>query len=103
MAWERRGENFYYYRSVREGAKVRKDYIGRGEVAQIIAHSDDVIRHSRKVRAERGREALDQAEGLASCAASLELEGATEVLARAQMVSAGYHRHKGEWRRRRDA
>jgi hypothetical protein len=32
-----------------------------------------------------------------------EAEGAAEVLALSQMLAAGYHKRKGEWRQRRDA
>ena len=32
MAWERRGTRDYYYRSARNGKRVRKDYVGVGNV-----------------------------------------------------------------------
>jgi hypothetical protein len=44
---------------------------------------------------------LDEARSLAS--AGGELYEAVEVLAVAELVAAGYHRHKGEWRMRRRA
>jgi hypothetical protein len=28
MPWKQRGQNRYYYRSVRDGARVRSEYIG---------------------------------------------------------------------------
>ncbi len=101
MAWERRGDNLYYYRSVRDGGRVRKEYVGAGEIAQLVAHADETIRRSRDARAEREREDLERARALAS--AVEELDGVAEAFARAEMVAAGYRRHKGEWRRRRDA
>jgi hypothetical protein len=101
VAWEWRGANLYYYRSVRDGGRVRKEYLGRGEVAELIAHADETIRRSREVEAERGREDLERARELASRAD--ELDEAAEILARAEMVAAGYRRHKGEWRMKRDA
>ena len=101
MAWERRGDGLYYYRSVRDRGRVRKEYVGRGEIAEVIAHADEAIRKSREARAERDRRDLERAQGLATCADGLD--EAAEILARAEMVAAGYHRHKGEWRRRRDA
>ena len=101
MAWERRGSNLYYYQSERVDGRVRKKYVGTGEVAQAIAHADETIRSSRAERRERGRAQLEEASGLA--AAGAELHEAAEILARAQMVAAGYHRHKGEWRMRRHA
>jgi hypothetical protein len=93
VAWERRGGKLYYYQSEREDGRVRKRYIGAGEVAKMIAH--------RAERRERARTELEEAKGLAL--ADAELHQAAEILARAQMVAAGYHRRKGEWRRRRSA
>ncbi len=55
----------------------------------------------REARAEREREDLEGARGLATAAD--ELHEAAETLARAELVAAGYHRHKGEWRLGRDA
>jgi hypothetical protein len=101
VAWERRGSNLYYYQSERVDGRVRKKYVGTGEVAQAIAHADETIRQSRAERRERGRAQLKEASGLA--AAGDELHEAAEILARAQMVAAGYHRHTGEWRMRRRA
>ena len=101
MAWERRGGNLYYYQVEREDGRVRKRYIGAGEVAEMIAHADETIRRTRAERRERARTELEEAKGLALAGA--ELHQAAEILARAQMVAAGYHRRKGEWRRRRSA
>jgi hypothetical protein len=101
VAWERRGGNFYYYQSEREGGRVRKRYVGTGEIAELIAHADATMRKSRTERRERARAEIEEAEGLASMAD--ELDDAAEVLVRAEMLAAGYHRRKGEWRRRRNA
>jgi hypothetical protein len=101
VAWERRGGKLYYYQSEREDGRVRKRYIGAGEVAKMIAHADETIRRSRAERRERARTELEEARSLALAGA--ELHQAAEILARAEMVAAGYHRHKGEWRMKRSA
>jgi hypothetical protein len=101
VAWERRGANLYYYQSEREDGRVRKKYIGTGEIAELVAYADETIRRTRAERRERERTELEEAEDLAS--AANEVHGAAEVLARAELVAAGYRRHKGQWRRRRDA
>ena len=101
MAWERRGNGLYYYQSERVDGPVRKKYVGTGDVAQAIAHADETIRRTRAERRERARTELEEARCLALAGA--ELEEAAEILARAQMVAAGYHRRKGEWRIRRRA
>ena len=101
MAWERRGSNLYYYQSERLDGRVRKKYVGTGEVAQAIAHADKAIRRSKATRSERARAELEEARTLAS--AGEELCEAADILAVAELVAAGYHRHKGEWRMRRRA
>ncbi len=101
MGWEKRGENLYYYQSEREGGRVRKRYVGTGEQAERIAHADATIRRTKTERRERARAEMEEAEGLASMAD--ELDDAAEVLARAEMLAAGYRERKGEWRRKRDA
>jgi hypothetical protein len=99
MAWERRGSNLYYYQSERIDGRVRKKYVGAGEVAQAIAHTDEMIRQSRVVQSKRARVELEEARTLAS--AGQELWEAADILAVAELVASGYHRHKGEWRMRR--
>jgi hypothetical protein len=101
MAWERRSSNLYYYQSERLDGRVRKKYVGTGDVAQAVAHADETMRRSRAARSERARVELEEARILAS--AGEELWEAADILAVAQLVAAGYHRHKGEWRMRRRA
>ena len=105
MAWERRGGGLYYYRSERENGRVRKRYVGRGEVAELVAHADETRRAVRERRRREERAELGRARELSEAGAELgaELDAAAEALARAEMVAAGYHNHKGEWRRRRNA
>jgi hypothetical protein len=100
LAWERRGSNLYYYQSQRINGRVRKKYVGAGEVAQAVAHADETIRQSRAAQSERARVEFEEAKTLASVGE--ELCEAAEILAVAELVAAGYHRHKGgEWRMRR--
>jgi hypothetical protein len=99
LAWERRGSNLYYYQSERIDGRVRKKYVGAGEMAQAVAHADETIRRSRAAHSERARVELEEAKTLAS--AGEELWEAAEILAAAELVASGYHRHKGQWRRRR--
>jgi hypothetical protein len=101
MAWERRGSNLYYYQSERIDGRVRKKYVGAGEVAQAIAHADEMIRRNRVVQSERARVELEETRTLAS--AGEELWEAADILAVAELVASGYHRHRGEWRMRRRA
>jgi hypothetical protein len=100
MALENRGGRVYYYRSVRDGEKVRKVYEGSGELAR-IAH-ERVIMNRAALEHER-RESAKELEGLEALAAPfLELSQTVEILVQAHLIAAGYHRSKGEWRRRRE-
>ena len=101
MTLERRDRRLYYYRSVREGEKVRKVYVGAGEIAR-ISHEGDILRRTeREAQRKREKAELERLETLA--APVLELSEAAEVLARAHLIAAGYHRHNGEYRRARRA
>ena len=101
MALEKRGGNLYYYRSVRDGDKVRKVYVGAGELAR-IAHESDILRRSgQEAERERHREELERLEAFS--AQVEEVSEAAEILARAHLIASGCHRHKGEYRRARSA
>ncbi len=101
MAWETRQRGGHYYtRSVREGGRVRREYIGTCETAALIAAHDVRDREARMIAraAERAeRERIGRAD-----AARAELDALVDSLARLTLVAAGYHRHhRGEWRKRR--
>jgi hypothetical protein len=96
---ERRNRRLYYYRSIRDGEKVRKVYVGAGEIAR-LSHEGDVLRRTgRKAQREQETEELGCLEALA--APVLELSEAAKILAHAYLIACGYHRRKGEYRRAR--
>ena len=100
MGWESRGRGGrYYYRSVRAGEEVRKEYVGAGEIAEAVARSDEAIRRARQLERARRAAEVERLEGLA--APARELDETAESLIRAHLLAAGWHRHKGEWRMRR--
>jgi len=101
MAWEKRGDHSYYYRSVGDGGRVRKVYLGRGIFGELAARRDEEKRERQAAERDCEREELGRLEALA--APVLEIDEAAEVLTRAALVASGYHRHKGEWRRVRTA
>jgi hypothetical protein len=101
MTLEWRGGKAYYYRSVREGGKVRKEYVAAGEFAEALARFDETIRRIRALEREQERAKLEDLGTLV--APVLEAEEAAAVLARCALVAGGYRRHKGEWRRKRSA
>jgi hypothetical protein len=103
MAWEAVNGRRYYYRTLRVGGRPRRVYVGAAgsPAAELAAAADDLRRLGREVatrerRAERERLRDTEAPLLALC----EL---TDVLTRAALLAAGYHRHdRGEWRRCRE-
>jgi|SRR5215217_4353853 len=101
MTLERRDGRLYYYRSVRDGEKVRKVYVGAGELARICSETDILRRTGRRAQRERERTELERLEGLV--APVEEFSDAAMVLVIAQLVDGGYRKRKGEWRRARSA
>jgi hypothetical protein len=98
---ERRNGRLYYYRSVRDGEKVRKLYVGAGEFARICSEIDLLRRTSRRAQRERDRVELERVKGLVALVE--EVSEATKVLVTADLVDGGYRKRKGEWRRARSA
>src|SRR5262245_35932711 len=99
MGWKRIGNHAYLYRSRREGGRVISEYLGRGADAALIARLDDIERQKREDRRidERAaREAAGREER-----AIREWFEAVEVVATAALLAAGYHKHHGQWRRKR--
>lgn len=99
MGWEQRRGRSYYYRKVREGGRIRSEYVGSGIVAQICAGEDDD-----KSRERMAKRAADQATRQAEAEIDqrfADAEATLTAMTHAALVAAGCHRHKGQWRRRR--
>lgn len=91
--------NFYYYKNRREGGRVVSEYIGGGAAALLAAQQDK----EQAQEEAREREAFERrkAEMLST---ELEVDKALALLvqlAEAEMIAAGYHTHKRQWRKRR--
>ena len=100
MGWEERRGRLYYYRSVREGKRVRKEYGGGGALGQLIAQLDELERLQREEEEaswKEERERLQRSAGFLH-----ELEEAVQILTQAELLVAGFHKRKGEWRRSRE-
>jgi hypothetical protein len=98
---ERRNGRLYYYRSVRDGERVRKVCVGAGEFARICWETDILQRTSRRAQREREGAELERLESLV--APVEEVSDAAKVLVIAHLVDGGYRKRKGEWRRARRA
>jgi hypothetical protein len=102
VGWEKRERGGpYYTRSRREGGWVVREYVGAGLAGRLASEADRIDRERREVRALEEKREREKLEALA--APVLELSLAAEILAHAHLIAAGFHRHKGEWRRARNA
>jgi hypothetical protein len=101
MAWEtRNGKGRYYTRSRRVNGKVVREYFGSGPAAEQAA-LDDALERLR--RSERRRKfAIDQVQRATEQQRVEAYCQWVEVVMRAELVAAGYHYHRGEWRKRRE-
>ena len=102
--WLGRRENAggrYYTRSRRspEDGRVLREYVGTGPFAEIVAQEDRTKRELAGAERKGEKAELERLEAL--IAPVLELSEAAEILVRAHLIAAGYHRHKGEYRRAR--
>lgn len=101
MAWEERKGRRYYYRKVRKGGRVFSVYEGGGIGGTLAEQGDAQAKQTRKretrtLRAELARQdAID--------AKIDEAWRDAEQVAREALEAAGYHRHKRQWRLKRDA
>ena len=102
MAWQVVDARKYYYQHRRVGGRPRTVYVGAADspAAELAAAADGLRRLGREVAARERhaeRERLRGAEAplLAHCER-------TDVLTRAALLAAGFHKHdRGPWRRRR--
>ena len=97
MGWERG----YYYRVRKVKGRVVREYVGAGQVAALVAEMDAIEQGQRRRRALALRQ-----EKAALTALETEMKSlttATDLVARAALLAAGFHQHKrGEWRKRRE-
>lgn len=98
MGWEKRGNQYYYYRKGRKNGRSCSEYVGRGAAAELIAThvlNEQLDRKTRReaLRSERRFDA-EINQHLASA------EAAIYTLTAARLSADGHHRHKGQWRKR---
>src|SRR5262249_54878633 len=100
MGWKTINGRQYYYTCERVGGKVQTRYVGTGLFAGLAAQleadrrAEEADKRDER-RAERERDEAKERE-------LADWFDAVEALADATMLAAGYHKHKGQWRRRRN-
>ena len=100
MGWEtrERGIHSYYYRSVRQGDRVRKEYCGDGMLGRVAAQLDEIEHRQREEDSAYWKEEQERFEQHMAFVG--ELEEATQILSQAHLIAAGFHKRRGEWRKR---
>ena len=99
MGWKTLNGRRYFYKSEREGRRVRSVYCGAGEAGQIMALTIQLDRDDRE--AERRERQAEREESDAEERAISDWFDGVQAAADAAMIAAGFHKHKGQWRRRR--
>lgn len=97
MHLDRRG---YAYETFREGGRVCRRYVGRGEIGAALCQMDaldrqraDETAHAAREVEKRGQMQLDELRKFC---------GLVQAVLRADLESNGFHQHKrGAWRKRR--
>lgn len=99
MGWEKRGSGQYYYQKKRVNGRVVSQYVGSGilaEASQMLDQAEKGKRDLEKIEQQAEKErvaALDQAvdQNLVSIGELIE----------STLIAYGYHKVKGEWRKKR--
>lgn len=107
MSWDLKkgGQHRYYYRCERRPGHPNpvKVYLGKGPQAEEAARQLEERRLARQARREADRETLlvEQIRYLSAEKAVADLQDLVDMLVREALHEAGYHEHRGEWRRKR--
>lgn len=101
MGWELRNGSPYYYRKKRVNGRVVSEYLGTGLIAEIHAN-DDAAAHCEREQARQLERQLRHAEQLTEQQLDTA-EQAIEPITAAYLIAAGFHKHRGQWRKKRHA
>ena len=99
MGWKTINGRRYYYKSERDGGRVKTTYFGAGESGLLISLMASEDRAEREAEREQRQAERDESEAEEEAVA--ELFDGVQAVANAAMIAAGYHKHKGQWRRKR--
>jgi hypothetical protein len=97
VGWKKIHGRSYYYQSRRAGGRVHQNYVPVS-VAPLVAQLDAYERERKEMKDYLFSEL--KREKLAEDALFAEACDALRLLARAELLCAGYHQHKRSWRKR---
>jgi hypothetical protein len=99
MAWEDRNGNRYYYRKRRVNGRVVSEYVGNGYAGELAAIFDNQERQQAEGKRRELRKQRQEAAKMDTQAG--DVEKMTRAITNACLLLAGYHTHKGQWRKAR--
>lgn len=100
MAWEQRGSGRYYYKKLRLGRRVFSRYFGAGEAAVLQATQDSRAKLERAAQREQFNRLINEQKIIEK---ALEQQWkVTKAAIEASLATAGFHYHRGSWRRWRN-
>ena len=99
MGWKTINGRRYFYKSEREGGRVKTTYFGAGESGLLISLLELEDRAERE--AEREQRQAEREEFETEEKAVADWFDDVQAVADAAMIAAGFHKHKGQWRRKR--
>jgi len=76
------------------------EYVGTGPLAELLAEADALERMARAERRKAERRVREEMQALDQQAD--ELAELVRAVTYGVLLAAGYHIHKGQWRKRRD-
>jgi hypothetical protein len=98
MAWEKRGNNRYYYRKRWVNGRVKSEYVGAGLAAELSAEVDTLIRQEQDASRAAWQETVEKVRNAERTLT--EAESLVRSLTAAVLVVNGCYSHKRQWRRR---
>jgi glycine/serine hydroxymethyltransferase len=99
MGLEARGSRLYFYEKKRVGRRVFSKYIGGGLVAAMAAEASATARQERDQQRREQRRIRDEQKQIER---QLDEQGSIVAETTGQFLRlAGFHQHKGQWRKKR--
>src|ERR1017187_10383960 len=99
MSLEQRGSRFYYYEKRRVGGRVISTYIGGGALAGMAAEMSAETKQEREQQRQQQRKIRDEQKQI-----DRQLDEQARIVAATAgqfLRFAGFHKHKGQWRKKR--
>lgn len=99
MSWETRGGKRYYYRSKSVNGRTVKEYVGSGPKAEEAARLDAEAAVERRRKHEEFQALVAKHAEIGALMDQLDAE--CDAMMLAVMTPLGFHKYRGEWRKKR--